>query len=466
MTIDMRRAPLETSQSPQPQARWLPLHDAPAGPLAPLHLSLHQLEVHGLARHLVRALHLNDPADLAGRLLGEHANRLSVHGPHLTHLTGSLPPAMARAFAAALGATLPDTPTNETAGNRRPNLSLLRLPTLRREAQRPHATTTSASLEPAARLHAALQELASGGQPVSAFNAALTTSLLRSMTRHWLDDQSALHLELLCHLRTTPEGATTGYGPAVQHVRTTLTGTRRQAALLLIHEAREQHRALLRHRDFQAQARRQVIRATMTAARHLHAHGHLRRTADARWLHPTELCDALDGLLDPRTLQGLAEARRTVLASDAPTTSLLQNATTVTGLPLCPGVRDGTLHVQTPGEPVPTGTIVFADHLDHWTLPALKGAGALILTGAAQQGRAAQFSREHTLPTITVDGRIDWLEPGALVRLNAHQGTVTLLRRAGAPPLAPAPFDLNLTGTTVSTHVRVLPRPTPISLDF
>ncbi|MCD0168736.1 hypothetical protein, partial [Deinococcus sp. 23YEL01] len=90
----------------------------------------------------------------------------------------------------------------------------------------------------------------------------------------------------------------------------------------------------------------------------------------------------------------------------------------------------------------------------------------------------AQARRAGQVAVCLPEPHPDWLEDGALVRVNGHTGQLTLLRRAGVPDPIPA-FDLNLdspspttaTGaqerpTVLSPHVRVLPRPTPFSIDL
>ncbi|MFN4252852.1 hypothetical protein, partial [Deinococcus sp.] len=90
----------------------------------------------------------------------------------------------------------------------------------------------------------------------------------------------------------------------------------------------------------------------------------------------------------------------------------------------------------------------------------------------------AQARRAGQVAVSLPEPHPDWLEDGALVRVNGHTGQLTLLRRAGLPDPIPA-FDLNLDSpspapatsteerpTVLSPHVRVLPHPTPFSIDL
>ncbi|WP_291431586.1 hypothetical protein, partial [Deinococcus sp.] len=113
-------------------------------------------------------------------------------------------------------------------------------------------------------------------------------------------------------------------------------------------------------------------------------------------------------------------------------------------------------------------------------LPALADAAALIVPRSGLHSPVAAHARHGARPAITLPlgaYNADWLLDGAIVRLNGHTGTLTLLRRAGIPDPIPS-FDLNLGAplttpvgaadqpTVLSPHVRVLPRPAPFSIDL
>ena len=248
--------------------------------------------------------------------------------------------------------------------------------------------------------------------------------------------------------------------------------------------ARRQHQALAEYHAALPAARRAALRAAVSAAATLRERGALSRTADARWLTPHELIAALDGTLPRADLHALIHARRAAApaAHGAPAPALSTAATTGTlnAAPLAPGVRDGRLRRWTPGTPVPPGAVLLLDG-PPWPhhLPALRAAAALLAPRSTLHSPlSAQARRAGQVAVCLPEPHPSWLEDGALVRVNGHTGQLTLLRRAGLPDPIPA-FDLNLevpsatpaTGTedrptVLSPHVRVLPRPTPFSIDL
>lgn len=473
---------------------WQPLHDQPTLPPGTLPFALLAHEHAARAQALSAALGHPDPARYAARLLRPDA-RLS--GPHLHALTAPHPPAVARALHEALGAGSP--PAEGQGGRAR--WAPLRMARLLWRATRsasppvpgpPAAPLPTAALpadggSAADLLHGALDALARAAAHPAPLGAALTTALLERVTRQWLDDPATLHLELLGG-GPAPEAAPGGPvtatpDHALNQLRTTLSGPRRAAALLILRAARRQQRALADHHAALHAARRDALRAAVRAAATLRGRGDLGRTAEARWLTPQELIAALDGTLPPAGLRALIHARRTT--PPAPQTGQpARPADPGTGLlgavPLAPGVRDGRLHRWTPGTPVPPGAVLLLDS-PPWPhqLPALASAAALLLARCTLHSPVSvQARRAAQVAVCLPDPGPDWLEDGALVRVNGHTGQLTLLRRAGLPDPIPA-FDLNLDGppltpqtgpaarpTAPSPHVRVLPRPTPFSIDL
>ncbi|GGS40342.1 hypothetical protein [Deinococcus knuensis] len=501
-------APLTGRHDP---AAWLPLLDQPLLPPGTLFADLLRLEYEARAHALNGALGGSDPHGLSARLLrvdpGPAGDLHGTAGPHLHRahlhaLTAPHPAALARALRDALGAPpeLPDSlEAPETSVQELPDRgprSTLRLPRLLWQATHPVHTApvppdpaspdpaspdpVPTPPDPARTLTGTLSALARHAAHPAPLTAPLCTHLLSRVTRHWLNDTGTLHLELLAEKE---------HAGAPQHalnqLRTTLTGPRRAAALLTLRVARAQHHALRTQQAGLHAARRAALRAAVQAAATLRARGILNRTADARWLTPAELIAALDGTLDPATLRALGQARRHAAHTQPrlPATVPYGAAPdTLTGAALSPGVRDGRLHRWTPGEHVPPGTVALlpgppAPH----HLPALADAAALIVPRSGLHSPVAAHTRRAGQPAVTLPltaHDTDWLLDGALVRLNGHSGTLTLLRRAGVPDPIPA-FDLNLevpsstpaTGmedrpTVLSPHVRVLPRPTPFSIDL
>lgn len=450
--------------------RWLPLLDTPPELLPPLAFSLLQAEWHGRAHTLTRALHVPDLRRLSSRLLGQPTGRPALHAAHLHALTSPLPPALARAFCTALGVQA-SIPSDERS-NSRPRLSLLRLPVLRKQARMQPFSAPAVPDDPATRLELALTRISSNPSAVSTFNAALCSQLLSSLTRNWLDDRSSLHLELLCGLGENADpNAVAAFQTARQHVLTTLSGTRRRVAQTLITEARAQHAALQAHCEAQDQARHDLIRAAVVAAQRLAEQGYLNRVADAKWLTVTELREVLDGLINPAQLKGLTQLRRDQFTELPATTQFREVVahSVVNGQALAPGVRDGKLALWQSGQIVPDGAVALCRPVRPYQLQQLRPASALILAHSTEFSRAAAYARAHGIAAISVEQlNTDWLKDGALVRLNGHQGTLTLLRRAGEPPphITPTPFDLDLDNLLESPHVRVIPRQVAFNLEF
>ncbi|GAA5436112.1 hypothetical protein M8445_14280 [Deinococcus aquaticus] len=487
---------------PAPADGWLPMHDQPSLPPGTLFAELLRLEYAARAHALSAALGGSDPHGVSARILraapspvrasaagsgpGSTAQEAGPHlqAAHLRVLTGPHPTALARALRDALGAG-PDQPGTPTPDSGRGPRSTLRLPRLLWQATRlPAHQAAPDRLDPARTLIDALGTLERQAAHPAPLTAPLSTHLLSRVTRHWLNDAGGLHLELLA------ERDDTGVPRhALNQLRTTLNGPRRAAALLVLRVARAQHSALDAQQSALRAARRAALRAAVGAAAHLRAHGWLDRTADARWLTPADLIAALDGTLDPATLRTLAQARRHAARSQPLPASVphvpaphAAGPDTLTGTALSPGVRDGRLHRWTPGERVPPGRVALlpgppAPH----HLPALADAAALIVPRSGLHSPVAAHARHGARPAITLPltaHDTDWLLDGALVRLNGHTGTLTLLRRAGVPDPIPS-FDLNLEApsltppvgaadqpTVLSPHVRVLPRPAPFSIDL
>ncbi|PNY82411.1 PEP-utilizing enzyme [Deinococcus koreensis] len=415
----------------RPAPGWWPLDDLPQTSLTPLELGVARLGLQGRARGLAAALSLPDPGGLSRRLIAQRQGRLFVHAGHLEALCAPLPPAQARAFRTALGLPGPLGPEEvPELPAPRPRLNVL-APAARADAALHGRAASHAAHDPATDLTHAMQQLADAPGALSAYNAALASEALRGLCWHWLDTRSALHLELLGGLGETDGPGVTSARAAWQQVETTLSGARRSAARALVGEARAQHLALQRHLQEQRDARRALIRAAMQGAGDLRRGGHLNRSADVRWLTPAELRDALDGTLDPTTLRGLTQLRRLqhVAGSGVPTWRAVGQQFQAAALST--GVRDGLLHVWQPGVAVPEGRIVLCAELFPWQWPQLQGAAALLLDRAGEHSPAALHARAIGLPALSLRGRRpEWLQGGAFVRLNGHQGTLTLLRRA------------------------------------
>ncbi|WP_309570814.1 hypothetical protein [Deinococcus sp.] len=421
----------------RPSVRWLPLDDHPAA-LCPLELGIVSLTLQGQAHTLLRALNLPDPDDLSTRLLTQQGGRLHLHAAHLGALTAPLNREQALAFQMALGVTTePDVPAVPAA---RPRLDLLHPAAV--GSRSPVGPTVrglpeqAGTVSPATQLSRAMHRLSDDPDTLSAYNAVLATEALRAVSWHWLDQRSALHLELLSGLDSTGGPGSEIAAAALQQLLTTLTGARRNAARSLVEAARTQHTALHVHQTAQRRARRDLIRAAVRAATLLTRAGWLIRPADARWLTPTELRDALDGTLDPGTLRGLTQLRRLqhAPATEIPTWTLVDRQ--YAAAPLSPGVRDGLLHVWIPGQSVPEGSVALCADVRPWQWDQLAGAAAVILDRAGTLSPAALHERSLGRPAVGLRGRRpEWLQQGAFLRMNAHQGTVTLLRRAETPGL-------------------------------
>lgn len=477
---------------------WRPLHDQPSLPPGTLPFALLAHEHAARAQGLSAALGHPDPAGYAARLLRPDSQQQGphLHGPHLDALTAPHPPAVARALREILGA--PGTPAGPGSAPAAPRTlrTLTRTPRLLWQATRPAAPRVAPPADrlPADWLTDALNALARAAAHPAPLGAALATALLGQVTRAWLNDPGTLHLELLRGDGPTAQGSaapepdsgspvTATPDHALNQLRTTLSGPRRAAALLILRVARRQHQALAEYHAALPAARRAALRAAVSAAATLRERGALSRTADARWLTPHELIAALDGTLPRADLHALIHARRAAApaAHGAPAPALSTAATTGTlnAAPLAPGVRDGRLRRWTPGTSVPPGAVLLLDG-PPWPhhLPALSAAAALLAPRSTLHSPlSAQARRAGQVALCLPDLYPDWLEDGALVRVNGHTGQLTLLRRAGLPDPIPA-FDLNLdspptpaTGTedrptVLSPHVRVLPRPTPFSIDL
>lgn len=462
-------------------ARWLLLEDHPAA-LSPLELGIVRVVLEGRVRALLHALHLPDTDDLSTRLLAQQGGRLALHASHLDTLTAPLGAEQTLAVHAALGvAADPGTPAVPPA-RPRPDFIQQAAPGTR-SAPRPEATRPVDS--PATALARAIVAHADDLGILTAYNAALATEALRGVAWHWLDQRSALHLELLSGLDAGSGAGADLASAAMQQVQSTLSGSRRSAARTLIDTARAQHVALAAHHTAQRQTRRALIRAAVQGASVLSRAGWLSRPADARWLTPTELRDALDGTLDPGTLRGLTQLRRFQHAPAPPTPTWTLVDRQYGAVPLSPGVRDGSLSVWVPGQPVPEGMIALCEDVRPWHRPQLRGAAAVILDRAGPLSSAALYERGLGRPAVSLRGRRpEWLLPGAYVRVNAHQGTVTLLRRADeslaeAPGLTVTPMT-DLPASRVPATARPadeMPPPAPpvravpteltaISLDF
>ncbi|THF88753.1 hypothetical protein E7T09_06135 [Deinococcus sp. KSM4-11] len=433
----MTAAPAPT----RPSTRWLPLDDHPAA-LCPLELGIVRLILQGQARTLLQALNLSDPDGLSTRLLSQQGGRLYLHAAHLDALTAPLNRDQAVAFQLALGVTVeleePAVPAP------RPRLDLLHQAALGSRSSSGStvrgAAEVGAAVSPATQLSRAIQRLNHDPDTLTTYNAVLATEALRAVSWHWLEQRNVLHLELLSGLNATGGSGAHSADAALQQLMTTLTGARRGAARSLVEAARAQHAALYAHQAAQRQARRDLIRAAVRAAALLTEAGWLIRPADARWLTPTELRDALDGTLDPATLRGLTQLRRLQHspAPQVPTWTLVDRHYPV--VPLSPGVRDGLLYQWIPGQPVPEGRIALCADVRPWQWPQLAGAAAVILDRAGPLSPAALHERSVGRPAVGLRGRRpEWMQPDAFVRMNAHQGAVTLLRRADVPGL---PADL------------------------
>lgn len=413
---------------------WLPLDDLPQTSLCPLELGVARLSLQGRARTLAAALGLPDPDGLSRRLIAQRGGQLFVHAHHLAALVAPLPAARACAFQVALGVSRPDELPQVPAG--RPRLELLQSPP---GGTRP-LPGTAPPADPASRMTRAMQTLADAPGALSTYNAALASEALRGLSWHWLDIRSALHLELLGGLGESGGLGETLASSALAQVQTTLGGARRSAARALIVEARAQHLALHSHLGEQRAARRELLRAAIQGGSELRRGGFLNRSGDVRWLTPTELRDALDGTLDPATLRGLTQLRRLqhVAGFSVPVWTAVGQQ--FPALALSPGVRDGLLWLWQPGQPVPEGRIAVCAELRSWHWPQLQGAAALILDRAGELSAASLHARAAGLPALSLRGRRpEWLQDGAFVRLNAHQGTLTLLRRAEVPQGVPSP---------------------------
>lgn len=476
---------------------WRPLHDQPTLPPGTLPFALLAHEHAARAQGLSAALGHPDPAGYAARLLRPDSRQQGahLHGPHLDALTAPHPPAVARALREILGA--PGTPAGPGSAPAAPRTlrTLARTPRLLWQATRPAALRADPPTDcpPADRLRDALNALARAAAHPAPLGAALATALLGQVTRAWLNDPGTLHLELLrgdgpatrAPVPGDPVTATPDH--ALNQLRTTLSGPRRAAALLILRVARRQHQALAEYHAALPAARRAALRAAVRAAATLRERGALSRTADARWLTPHELIAALDGTLPRADLHALIHARRAAAptvhgapARPAPSLSTAATTGTLNAAPLAPGVRDGRLRHWTPGTPVPPGAVLLLGS-PPWPhhLPALGAAAALLAPlSTLHSPLGAQARRAGQVAVCLPEPHPDWLEDGALVRVNGHTGQLTLLRRAGVPDPIPA-FDLNLdspspttaTGaqerpTVLSPHVRVLPRPTPFSIDL
>ncbi|GHF28477.1 phosphohistidine swiveling domain-containing protein [Deinococcus metalli] len=439
----MTAAPAPTRTPP----RWLPLDDHPAA-LCPLELGIVRLSVHGRVRTLLRALNLTDPDGLSTRLLAQREGRLFLHAAHLETLTAPLGREQALAFQLALGVTPePDVPA---APPPRPRPDFLHQAALGPRAAVPAVPVGETRATPATRLARAMHRLGDDPDALSTYNAVLATEALRAVAWHWLDQRGALHLELLCGVDAGSGPGGEVAGAALQQLQTTLTGARRGAARALVEAARAQHAALRAHQSATRLARRELIRAAVQGAALLTRAGWLNRPADARWLTPAELRDALDGTLDPGTLRGLTQLRRLqhTPAADTPTWTLVDRQ--YPAVPLSPGVRDGQLYAWTPGQTVPDGVIALCSDVRPWHRPQLSGAAAVVLDHAGPLSAPALHERGLGRPAVGLRGRRpEWLQDGAVVRVNAHQGTVTLLRRA-PDPAVPTPGIVTAREETVA----------------
>ncbi|MFC3834508.1 MULTISPECIES: PEP-utilizing enzyme [Deinococcus] len=463
-------------------ARWLPLEDHPAA-LSPLDVGIVRVGLEGRVRALLHALHLPDTDSLSTRLLTQQGGRLAVHAAHLDTLTAALSAEQILAVHVALGIAADAGPPAVPSARPRPEFIQQAAPGTRSVAQ-PGVSRPADS--PATVLARAIVAHADDLGVLTAYNAALVTEALRGVTWHWLEQRSALHLELLCGLDTVGGAGAELASAAMHQVQSTLSGGRRSAARGLIDAARTQHAALAAHHAAQRQTRRAVIRASVQVASVLSRAGWLNRPADARWLTPTELRDALDGTLDPATLRGLTQLRRFQHAPPPPTPTWTLVDRQYSVVPLSPGVRDGELHVWIPGQPVPGGSIVLCEEARPWHRAQLAEAAAVILDRAGPLSSAALHERGAGRPAVSLRGRRpEWLQPGAYVRVNAHQGTVTLLRRAddalaGASTPAESPVagghgpatahpadEVVLAGPPAAVPARAVPSElTAISLDF
>ncbi|GAA0500676.1 hypothetical protein [Deinococcus depolymerans] len=472
----------------RPAVHWRSLHDQPALPPGTLAFALLAHEHAARAHALHAALGCPDPAGHAARLLrpGPPPHGPQLHGPHLDALSAPHPPAIARALREALGDPAPWTPG--PAGSPRSAARLPRLLRLLWQATRPArpAEPAPATTPPADRLRRALHALAAAAAHPAPLTAPLATHLLSRITRHWLHDPHTLHLELLRDA-SRPQDAPRH---ALTQLRTTLGGPRRAAALLALHLARHQHHALAAQQAALQAARREALRAAVTAAAALRTRGLLTRTADARWLTPHELIAALDGTLPPTDLPALIEARRAARRPQPapparPHTPPHPAPDTLTAAPLAPGVRDGRLRRWTPGQPVPPGAVLLLPGPPHPAhLNALSGARALIVPRSTLHSPVAAHARHAGLPALSLPAAAqwepdpDWLQEGALVRVNGHTGQLILLRRAGLPDPVPS-FDLNLDLNPAPTrpggpadphagpaHLRLRTGPAPFSFDL
>lgn len=450
-------APPEAAPDPERRAApdgWLALLDPPRpGPLPPLLLGLLRAEVTGRARTLCAALALPDPDGLSGRLLGQPGGVPSLHAAHLLDLTATLPPATRAAFYTALNVT--PLPGDQDAALRPPRLDATRAPVLRwkprAEAPGMASVAQGAGAQNAGQLARALRSLGTGS--AAPLGAALTAQWLGAAAYHWLDQPPRLFpLDFLAGLGGPDQPAYPLYATARQQALTTLGEPRRTLLRTLLNETRTQHAALRAHEHAQDDVRRAALRACLRVARDLIRAGWLDRPAQARFLTPTELRDAADGLLDPAELRALAALRRDRAApvhenlaapepSEAAPTAL---PALWSGTPLAPGVRKGPAHHWTPGQTVPEGAVLIAAApggapltLTQW--PQVRRASALILGAATPNARVAAQAREDALAAVALpDLPPGWLQDGDLVRVNGHQGSVTLLRRAGDHP-EPAP---------------------------
>lgn len=434
----------------RPPPGWWPLDDLPQTSLSPLELGVARLGLQGRARLLAAALSVPDPDGLSRRLIGQRQGRMFVHGGHLEALCAPLTRAQARAFQAALGLPGPLGP-EEVPDIPAPRPRLAALPAVAGSLPGSATRAAAAAHSPATRLTHAMQRLSDSPGALSAYNAALASEALRGLCWHWLDTRSALYLELLGGLGEEQGPGVASARAAWQQVETTLSGTRRSAARALVGEARAQHLALQQHLREQRDARRALMRAAVQGAGELRRCGFLNRSADVRWLTPAELRDALDGTLDPATLRGLTQLRRLqhVAGSGVPTWRAVGQQFQAAAL--ATGVRDGLLQLWRSGVAVPEGRIVLCADLQPWQWPQLEGAAALLLDRAGEHSPAALHARAIGLPALSLRGRRpEWLQEGAFVRLNGHQGTLTLLRRAEGTGVEPGPPDAGTTELAIS----------------
>lgn len=422
---------------------WLVLHDVPGRGVSPLALDLLRLEVEGRARQLTAALGVTDPERWHARLFAVHAGRACLHGPHLRALTAGLEHPVQVAFHAALGvaAAVPEPALPDA----RLRLDLLRLPALR-AAVVPGAPTPHGP-DAAARLLHACEVLTTHPGTMTPFAAALSAGVLGAALRHWLDQREALPLDWLCGLGGPDTPGHAMHARADRQAGTTLSGARRGQYRSLVQDTRRHQQALEDWEALRERTYRAALRAALRLGQALTARGTLARAGDVRLLRVEELLAAADGRLPALDVRTLIRLRREASRPKAATEGRGVLATRWHATPLAPGVRDGRLQrwdgavlPELPGPDAPPLVLLGpAPTRRPWPFP--ETVAGLLLTDCLPFGPSARRAREGGLAALSLPADLAAALPdGALVRLDAYRGTVTVLQEAvGLTPHRPDP---------------------------